>query len=364
MKVMNDADVIKKVYAISRDMKSQIREACTDKDHKWKLGFQDCEDKIINAWHMESLSNESGLKEKITLIDCKHNEGDKGSIHYKVRCIKIVKERPKSITRVIDEEWYLLWNIVRVVHILVSRCFPVKKGTYSLATLCDCVGVKVADAEKVINVPMNDPIDDSIYVSQYADDRQIDRNSNMSNVYGPRESHERKKKIDKHVPMNDPIDDSIYVPQYAHDRQIDRNSNMSNVYGPRESHERKKKIDKKSKKPVVKKQRLSKRLSNIRSKLSIPDKKQTSDFIFNAHPNVIRNRNNLTFWAEQAAGENYPAGWIIHIHKRQFGHSTSRHIDLYWYPPDGKKLRSMPEIKRYLYGHGQEEAINKLFSIE
>ena len=93
--------------------------------------------------------------------------------------------------------------------------------------------------------------------------------------------------------------------------------------------------------------------------------RQMSGFIPNVHPNVERNRNNLTFWEEKPGGDLLPEGWIIHIHNREQGPTSTSHLDWYWFTKGGKKLRSKPEIRRYIEclekaGGDDEEAL-KLF---
>jgi hypothetical protein len=291
---ININDAIKKVYEMSKAVKMKIKEACTDQVHVWKLGFQECDNEIINEWHLKAVNNAPEHHTRPFLGDYKHHGGKNTDQQYNVRYVKIMKERPRSVTAKIDEEWYLLWNVVRVIHILVTKCFPAEEGDYSLSRLCDFVGVEVVDAEKALSAQMDDPYDTLRYVSAYADD-------------GPKPK--KSSKAQKH--------------------------------------------------PTV--ARLKKRQRAVQ--FSVPKEKQTSEFLSGAHSNVARNRGNLTFWAEQSAGDRFPPGWIIHIHKRQMGKTGGgRHFDIYWFAPDGKKLRSMPEIKRFLMNYGEETAIEKLFS--
>lgn len=93
--------------------------------------------------------------------------------------------------------------------------------------------------------------------------------------------------------------------------------------------------------------------------------RQTSGFIPNVHPNVERNRNNLTFWEEKPGGDDLPEGWIIHIHNREQGPTSTSHLDWYWFTKGGKKLRSKPEIRRYIVclekAGGDDQKALKLF---
>jgi hypothetical protein len=70
------------------------------------------------------------------------------------------------------------------------------------------------------------------------------------------------------------------------------------------------------------------------------EKKVTGD----VHPNVIRDRNAMNFWKEYPGGDDYPEGWVIHVHKRPSGN----HLDWYWFTASGKKLRSRKDITRFM----------------
>lgn len=67
----------------------------------------------------------------------------------------------------------------------------------------------------------------------------------------------------------------------------------------------------------------------------------------NVHENVIRDRSAMNFWKEYPGGDDYPEGWIIHVHKRPTG-VYGKHLDWYWFTASGKKLRSRNEITRFL----------------
>ena len=91
---------------------------------------------------------------------------------------------------------------------------------------------------------------------------------------------------------------------------------------------------------------------------TIPDTRQIIFTNPAIHPNVDRNRGSDTFWCEYPAGDHFPEGWIIHIHKRKVG----KHLDYYWYPKCGTpKIRSMLGVRRYLEKMGDKEAIKNLF---
>jgi hypothetical protein len=96
------------------------------------------------------------------------------------------------------------------------------------------------------------------------------------------------------------------------------------------------------------------------------DSRQISGFIPNASPNVVKNRESgVTFWKEEPGGDEFPKGWIIHIHKRQSITTGGGYIDRYWFTKGGKKLGTIREIERFLLAlklsKGNEELAVKIF---
>jgi hypothetical protein len=186
---------------------------------------------------------------------------------------------------------------------MVTKCFPAEQGGYSLASLCHHVGVKVEHAEKILDIKLVDPYGEH-YTSAYTDESSA----------------------------------STGLPQ----RQ---NSN-----------------------PIVKKKQKRARPTAPTSKKQKPlirGEKQKSEFLPGASDPVLKNRQSQTFWKERPAGDGFPEGWIVHVHRRQNGATGGRHLDLYWFTKTGKKLRSSIEIARFLsaleIANGDEERAHALF---
>ena len=81
------------------------------------------------------------------------------------------------------------------------------------------------------------------------------------------------------------------------------------------------------------------------------------------HSSVTKNARSATFTREEPAGKDFPEGWVVHYHERKSGASAGKHVDKYWYTKTGKKLRSRPEIMRFLdylkVAEGDEDAAYK-----
>lgn len=63
------------------------------------------------------------------------------------------------------------------------------------------------------------------------------------------------------------------------------------------------------------------------------------------HRSVILNRKVPSFYRELPVHENLPSTWVVHVHKRLNG---ARQFDAYWFTTAGKKLRSKPEVMKFL----------------
>ena len=91
-----------------------------------------------------------------------------------LRCITTEEEHGKLINKIsapnsgnvkVNEEWYLLWQVIRVVHTLALHCVDWKNPTdYSLENLCMAVDVDIKAAEYIIAVKMAQP-----YKERYAE---------------------------------------------------------------------------------------------------------------------------------------------------------------------------------------------------
>jgi hypothetical protein len=72
--------------------------------------------------------------------------------------LKNCSEALKSGNAKVDEEWYLLWQVMRVVHTLSVHCVSWSNFEhYSFDKLCRAIGVKSKAAEVVLGVKMSKP---------------------------------------------------------------------------------------------------------------------------------------------------------------------------------------------------------------
>ena len=68
----------------------------------------------------------------------------------------------KSGRAKVDEEWYLLWQIIRVVHTISLHCIQWNSHSYySIEKLCDKVGVKANHAQLMLAMKMAQPFESS-----------------------------------------------------------------------------------------------------------------------------------------------------------------------------------------------------------
>jgi hypothetical protein len=189
------------------------------------------------------------------------------------------------------------------VHVLVKQCLSLEKCGYSLKTLCEHVGVDLRDAQAVLNMKMVEPYDEETFISRH-----------------------------------------LYKDSGVKKNRSKQRSSQSQPRG-----------------------RAPKAISSVvRKYLDQKGGRQKSGFIPNVSPNVVKNRESgVTFWKEEPGGDEFPKGWIIHIHKRQSGATAGRHIDRYWFTKGGKKLRSSKEIERFLLAlklsKGDEELAVRIF---
>jgi hypothetical protein len=214
------------------------------------------------------------------------------SCEYFIRCIDFnepVVQHEHKANSSIDEYWYVLWQVVRVVHIMVTKCLPTLARHYSFKVLCESAAVELSEAKEVLKRKMLEPYNEELYVSSYKE----------SDSLNPKQHESKHSKITKV-------------------RRIGA------------SHDRMKKMEE-------------------RKMVMLQVCSQKDNFIPNVHPNVERNRKSATFWKELPAGAEFPEGWIIHIHKRRSGATgAGKNLDYYWFTNEGKKLRSRVEVKKFL----------------
>lgn len=79
----------------------------------------------------------------------------------------------------IDREWYLLWQVIRVVHVISLHFMQSSNNFYSLKELCAKVGVNVKKAEQVLAAKMEEPFP-SIYCNY--DDEFIEEETSKDSV--------------------------------------------------------------------------------------------------------------------------------------------------------------------------------------
>lgn len=108
---------------------------------------------------------------------------NKNGISARVRWIKKSEDKDFEL----DLEWYLLFQVVKVVHILATKCFSgIEKYGYTLANLCKTVGVSFEMARKVVSMVMTEPYGETFQLFASIND-DIDIGSN------------RKKKVQRTV---------------------------------------------------------------------------------------------------------------------------------------------------------------------
>jgi hypothetical protein len=303
--VTSDAVALKLVYKCAKNASREMKRLCTFPAEIERLSFEKTENERI----VKYLTNSSGTKNhasKFYLEECdstgtassQYAFGDQQSKHW----VRWTKAQGSAAS--IDQNWYLLWQVVRVVHVLVKQCLSLEKCGYSLKTLCEHVGVDLRDAQAVLDMKMVEPYDEETFIS-----RHLQRDASV-----------RKN----------------------------RSKQRSSQSQPRG--------------------RAPKRAATLARKtlLDEKDRRQISGFIPNASPNVVKNRESgVTFWKEEPGGDEFPNGWIIHIHKRQSITTGGRHIDRYWFTKGGKKLGTIREIERFLLAlklsKGNEELAVKIF---
>lgn len=97
---------------------------------------------------------------------------DENGDSVRVRWIK----KSESEDYEIDFEWYLLFQVVKVVHILATKCFiGIEKYGYTLTNLCRKVGVSFEMARTVVTMVMTEPYGETFQL--FAND-DIDIGSN------------------------------------------------------------------------------------------------------------------------------------------------------------------------------------------
>jgi len=303
--VTSDTVALKLVYKCAKNASREVKRLCTLPAEIERLSFEKTENECI----VKYLTNSSGTKNhasKFYLEECDSTGtassqfavGDQQSKHW----VRWTKAQGSAAS--IDQNWYLLWQVVRVVHVLVKQCLSFEKCGYSLKTLCEHVGVDLRDAQAVLDKKMVEPYDEETFISRHSQ----------------RDSSVRKNRSSRIVSQSQP------------------------------------------------RGRAPKRAATLVRKtlLDEKDSRQKSGFIPNASPNVVKNRESaVTFWKEEPGGDEFPKGWIIHIHKRQSGATAGRHIDRYWFTKGGKKLGTIREIERFLLAlklsKGNEELAVKIF---
>ena len=302
--VTSDVAALRRVYNCATNACREVRQLCSIPTEIWRLSLEKTENECIVKYLMNSPGGKNHTS-KTSLEEC-NNTGPESSqrvvgglqTKYWVRWTKA-----EGLAALIDENWYLLWQVVRVVHVLVKQCLPSKKWGYSLKTLCEHVGVDLSDAETVLDIKMVEPYDEKTFVSLRSDLDYKARKCRVKQNLSQRRPQGRAPKVISAL---------------------------------------------------------------VRKYLDQKGGRQKTGFIANVAPNIVKNRENgITFWKEEPGGDKYPEGWIIHIHKRQSGESGGRHIDRYWFTKGGKKLRSTKEIERFLIAmklsQGNEELAVKIF---
>lgn len=291
--ICTEAKALEKIYMLTQDASTEIRHISQTKEKLMRIAFKKTDNPIVRKFLKEKGKNlREKFKPKLTYLSDKGANGKTKCLTYYIRYIEAEKTDEVVNKGIglsnIDTQWYVLWQVVRVVHVMVTMCLPAIAGIYSLERLCTSAGVSVSDARIMLQRKMIEPYNEELYVSPYT-------------VSGCQKAvkHETKYNSTSRV------------------RQI------------RASGDRLRKMEE-------------------RRMILLQECCQKDNFIPDVHRNVVRNRKSETFWKEMPAGPDFPQGWIIHAHKRKNGATGGRNIDYYWFTKNGKKLRSQVEVKKFI----------------
>ena len=173
-------DVAREVLKVALDAATEVRrivEMKMDRDKSCqmlrRLGFE--VDDENSAHHTLTCSMPHFLVDGPPSLKRIDEKGDS----VRVRWIKQNADKNPEI----DLEWYLQFQVVKVVHILATTCFVgIEKYGYSLANLCRKVGVSYEMARKIVVMVMTEPYGEAfqLFASIY-DDIDI-RSNNKKNI--------------------------------------------------------------------------------------------------------------------------------------------------------------------------------------
>jgi hypothetical protein len=304
------AQALENIYRLAKDASTEVRRISETRKEVPRLAFKKTENPIVRKFLKTKVKGSGDkVKPKLTYWKVKDANGQSSHHTYLIRCIESevsdeVAQNGRAQTFV-DTQWYVLWQVIRVVHVIVTMCLPSISTIYSLERLCSCAGVSISDVKRMLQNKMTDPYSEELYVSAYSE-------SGFNEAIVHKSKHNTTSRV----------------------RQI------------RASGDRIKKME-------------ERRLMLLQSCC------QKDNFIPDVHKNVVRNRKCETFWKELPAGPDCPKGWIIHVHKRKNGVTGGRFLDYYWFTNNGKKLRSQVEVKRFIdaleLAMGDEDAALGIF---
>lgn len=117
------------------------------------------------------------------LLKCASEKNDKNL--QRIRMIK--KNEYGGDLHELDEDWYLLFQLVKVIHVMTTKCFVgIEKYGYSLSVLCKLIGVSCERARDVVSVVMEEP---------YGETFQLFATENEENLLGPMHRAKCKRSV-------------------------------------------------------------------------------------------------------------------------------------------------------------------------
>lgn len=198
----------------------------------------------------------------------------------------------------VNVDWYTYWQVVWIVHSFAQQFVP---NYYDLTWLCRELGVELLPAQFVAERGVRHystiSFDDVLRTATNGTTSRRARRRQQQPPPSPTKTERKEKKERKEKTEKKP-------------RVLEK--------------ERKEKTEKKEKKP----------------RLSISS---TNSW----RPSAKLKYEGSPIGTYPVEGEDWPAGWTQRTYERASGASKG-HEDHYWFPPDGRKLRSHKEILRYL----------------
>jgi len=209
---------------------------------------------------------------------------------------------PQSGAAQVDENWYALWQVVRVIHCFATKCIEWSIGgkdnsvsIYSLERLCKRVGVNVKDARKMLSQEMVHRTKPPI----------IKRN---------------KPEVSTIARMNCTVKDHSIKRNKSSPHFDESNRTLSET---------------------IAKMKYTVKDHSTKPKTNDPYSDKSNGTLPQI-PSICRTNMDGSLYDESDG--TLPEGWRLEHVKRP----NSKHVDRYWYTIGGKKLRSRIEVALFL----------------